>query len=111
MSEPFTLTCRAVVIDHYPHLHLAIAAAQQQTAAEWIDVAIWNGTEMVAIVAAGGSVRLLHSECWTVPGGLAGGFLDLEVLEVLAAAQRRANGEGDGDGMVDLDRVAPPAGS
>jgi len=84
--EIYLSTHRQQVAGRCHHLVEAIRLARERAGADWQDVAIWHGTELVAAVLADGSVRLLQGATWR-PGparaALAepSGFLDLDALE------------------------------
>ena len=63
-ADIFVSICRQQVIGRCHHLKEAIRLAQERTQEEFLDIVIWQGTEAICAVLAGGRVVMLD-ETWT----------------------------------------------
>jgi hypothetical protein len=99
MREPkdYLVTSRTTGYFTCHSLKEAIDAARVNATEEYVDFAIWRGSEILAIVLAGGEVTPVMAEAWSVV--------------------RELDGEGDGyaadpdfedDPVVDLDALGQP---
>lgn len=62
----FLSTCRQHVVGRSHRLEEALRLAQERSGQAWEDLVIWKGTEVIAVVTAGGDVHATGTSWTTV---------------------------------------------